>query len=321
MGCLFHHGGFTSAILKCLPPPPPPAPPLPSAEDTILHFTKGLRAEHKIGGARLYCEVENLPEDIIISWTKNGKELEETGRHRFVSDFDTGVVAFEINAITTTDAGRYQVSFVTPLGMFDTRVNYEFSGDLFKAIMRKAMDCEEDERILAEEKEAKKSAPAEQDLVVEEESFVEDNKELEEVAERLEQLEQENEISQEADDWVKITSTEMQYEKAGDDEMVLYLEVEDYDSEISKVQWFKDNKLLPDAPGTRYKNSNEAAVGAQAANRNICVSLYIANLHEADGVYACAVQDEGDDGSQSESIMLNLTKYMIQEKMDMKGFW
>jgi hypothetical protein len=196
---IYHPGGFSTAILKVLPPPPPPAPPLPSAEDTILHFTKGLRAEHKIGGARLYCEVENLPEDIIISWTKNGKELEEDTRKKTKVDFQTGVVSVEINQINTTDAGRYQVSFVTPLGMFDTRVNYEFSGDLFKAIMRKAMDCEEDERILAEEKEAKKSAPAEQDLVVEEESFVEDNKDLEEIDERLEQLEQENEISQEAD--------------------------------------------------------------------------------------------------------------------------
>merc|ERR1712173_564795 len=162
----------------------------PSAEDTILHFRKGLRAEHKIGGARLYTEVENLPEDIIVTWTKNGKEIEEDGRHRFVSDFDTGVVSFEINAITTTDAGRYQVSFVTPLGMFDTRVNYEFSGDLFKAIMRKALDCEEDEKFLAQEKE-KKQAPAAQELVVEEESVVE-VEELEQEAEEIQTPEEED---------------------------------------------------------------------------------------------------------------------------------
>merc|ERR1712061_933037 len=168
-----------TCLLKVLPPPPPPAPPLPSAEDTILHFTKGLRAEHKIGGARLYCEVENLPDDIIIRWTKNGKELEEDNRRKSKVNFDTGVVSVEINQITTTDAGRYQVSFVTPLGMFDTRVNYEFSGDLFKAIMRKALDCEEDEKLLEEEK-AKKQAPAAQELVVEEEdASVVENEELE----------------------------------------------------------------------------------------------------------------------------------------------
>merc|ERR1712173_125333 len=162
----------------------------PSAEDTILHFRKGLRAEHKIGGARLYTEVENLPEDIIVTWTKNGKELEEDGRHQLLMDYDTGVVSFEINAITTTDAGRYQVSFVTPLGMFDTRVNYEFSGDLFKAIMRKALDCEEDEKFLAQEKE-KKSAPAAQELVVEEESVTE----IEELEQRVDALAEENDLA------------------------------------------------------------------------------------------------------------------------------
>merc|ERR1711972_519967 len=123
---IYHPGGFATCLLKVLPPPPPPAPPLPSAEDTILHFKKGLRAEHKIGGARLYTEVENLPDDIIVTWTKNGKELVEDNRH--------------------------QVSFVPPLGMFDTRVNYEFSGDLFKAIMRKAKDMKEDEEIIEKSK-------------------------------------------------------------------------------------------------------------------------------------------------------------------------
>merc|ERR1711941_29028 len=164
---LYHPGGFTTAILKVLPPPPPPAPPLPSAEDTILHFTKGLRAEHKIGGARLYCEVENLPDDIIINWTKNGKDVEDSDKLKRKTDFDTGVVSIEINRITTTDAGRYQVSFITPLGMFDTRVNYEFSGDLFKAIMRKAKDMKEDEDAIA--KPQMKQEPMTQELTVEEE--------------------------------------------------------------------------------------------------------------------------------------------------------
>merc|ERR1712184_143730 len=126
-----------------------------SAEDTILHFKKGLRAKHKIGGARLYTEVENLPDDIIVTWTKNGKELMEDNRHQLLMDYDTGVVSVEIDDIQQTDAGRYQVSFVTPLGMFDTRVNYEFSGDLFKAIMRKAKDMKEDEDVIEQSKPKK----------------------------------------------------------------------------------------------------------------------------------------------------------------------
>merc|ERR1711879_847029 len=78
-----------------------------SAEDTILHFKKGLRAEHKIGGARLYTEVENLPDDIIVTWTKNGKELMEDNRHQLLMDYDTGVVSVEIDDIQQSDAGRY----------------------------------------------------------------------------------------------------------------------------------------------------------------------------------------------------------------------
>lgn len=156
---IYHPGGFATCLLKVLPPPPPPAPPLPSAEDTILHFKKGLRAEHKIGGARLYTEVENLPDDIIVTWTKNGKELMEDARHQLLMDYDTGVVSVEIDDIQPADAGRYQVSFVTPLGMFDTRVNYEFSGDLFKAIMRKAKDMKEDEEIIESSKPEKKAEP------------------------------------------------------------------------------------------------------------------------------------------------------------------
>merc|ERR1711981_44922 len=215
---IYHPGGFATALLKVMPPPPPPAPPLPSAEDTILHFKKGLRSEHKIGGARLYTEVENLPDDIIVTWTKNGKELMEDNRHQLLMDYDTGVVSVEIDDIQQSDAGRYQVSFVTPLGMFDTRVNYEFSGDLFKAIMRKACDMREDEEQIEKDREAKygKKEPMTQELTVEEED----------------------------EDHAQIESDEIRYERIGDTTLVLYVEVDHFDPEFVKAEWFKDGKAV-----------------------------------------------------------------------------
>ena len=40
----------------------------------------------------------------------------------------TGVVALTINPLTEMDMGRYTASFTTPLGMFDTKVHYDFTG-------------------------------------------------------------------------------------------------------------------------------------------------------------------------------------------------
>merc|ERR1739848_612276 len=160
-----------------------------------------------------------------------------------------------------------------------------------------------------EEKSKKKEAK---------EKPTEEDKDLKELAERVEQLAEENDLDLEAapeEDWVKITSEKITYEKMSDDEIVLYFEVEDYDSEVTTVRWFKDAKLLPDEPGTRYHNGNESAVSAQASNKNITLSLYIANLHEAEGEYACAVEDQGDEdaANHSESVSIKLTKQMIQE--------
>ena len=39
-----------------------------------------------------------------------------------------GVVSLEINPLTEMDMGRYTASFTTPLGMFDTKVHYDFTG-------------------------------------------------------------------------------------------------------------------------------------------------------------------------------------------------
>ena len=40
----------------------------------------------------------------------------------------TGVVSLEISGLTTMDMGRYTASFTTPLGMFDTKVHFDFTG-------------------------------------------------------------------------------------------------------------------------------------------------------------------------------------------------
>lgn len=254
---LYHPGGFTTALLKVLPPPPPPAPPLPCPEDTILHFRKGLRAEHKIGGARLYTEVENLPEDIIITWTKNGKEIVEDENHHLHVDFDTGVVAVEIDNITAMDAGRYQAAFVTPLGMFDTRVNYDFNGDLFKAIMRKALDLVEDEAELKRKKEQKLQEPQTQEIVVEEE-----DEEDEEDAEMLSCFK----------------SPKIQYERQESGQLLLWIEISNK-QENTRVKWYKNGEFVNDEPCSEY-HVGEEQVALFYPDFSVCSGEYTVELCE-----------------------------------------
>merc|ERR1712226_1086852 len=259
--CLYHPGGFTAAILKVLPPPPPPAPPLPCPEDTILHFRKGLRAEHKIGGARLYTEVENLPEDIIITWSKNGKEIVEDDQ------------------ITAQDAGRYQAAFVTPLGMFDTRVNYDFSGDLFKAIMRKALDLIDDENDIKKKKEEKNKPqePQTQEIVAEDE-------------EDIEMLS-------------CFKSPKIQYERQESGQLLLWIEISNKQPN-TKVRWYKDSAYVYDSPQSEYHIGDEQ------------VAIFFSDFSTCSGEYSIELY-EGRNSIQS--MLLDLTGPTFDELFEMPG--
>ena len=245
---IYHPGGFASCILKVQPPPPPPAPPLPCAEDTILHFRKGLRAEHKIGGSRLYTEVENLPDDIIIKWTKNGREIIEDQRHTFIVDFNTGVVSVEIDDIDNSDEGKYQVSFVTPLGMFDTRVNYDFTGDLFKAIKRKALDLVDEEQRLADMKaNPKKQEPEPAETV-----------------------------------HADIVSDHVEYELQSSGSLAMWVKI-DQQTETMNITWYKNGTLLENCPETEYHIS-ETTVSLYISDASTGLGQY--DVHVDDGRFS-----------------------------------
>ena len=47
----------------------------------------------------------------------------------FIFSYKSGVVSLEITDISVADQGRYTASFTTPLGMFDTNVHFDFSGE------------------------------------------------------------------------------------------------------------------------------------------------------------------------------------------------
>jgi len=232
---------------------------VPMPEDAILHFRKGLRAEHRIGGCRLYTEIENLPEDIIITWSKNGKEIVENERTRLYVDYHTGVVAVEIDNICPQDAGRYQAAFVTPMGMFDTRVNYDFSGDLFKAIMRKALDLKDDEELLAEEKATAEKNEQTQEITVEEEDDEDENAE---VAEML----------------CCFKSPKISHERQEGGQLLLWIEIENQ-QEATNAKWFKNGEELESSATAEYQIDN-GVVGLVLADYTVSAGEYLVELSE-----------------------------------------
>ena len=47
---------------------------------------------------------------------------------KFYFSPSNGVVSLTISPLSEMDMGRYTASFTTPLGMFDTKVHYDFTG-------------------------------------------------------------------------------------------------------------------------------------------------------------------------------------------------
>ena len=125
----------------------------------VLNFKQPVIAEQLVGGCRLFCVISNLTDDTAVTWLKNAKPLKAAEKftvgitwvlnfnfidknNRTKTDFSeklqniknlifspaNGVVSLEINPLTEMDMGRYTASFTTPLGMFDTKVHYDFTG-------------------------------------------------------------------------------------------------------------------------------------------------------------------------------------------------
>merc|ERR1712227_389785 len=57
----------------------------------------------------------------------------------------TGVVSLEIDGLTQMDMGRYTASFTTPLGMFDTKVHFDFTGSAFDSVFFASQKLKEEE--------------------------------------------------------------------------------------------------------------------------------------------------------------------------------
>lgn len=112
-------------------------------EDMVLNFLQPVIAEQLVDGARLFCVISNLTDDTSVQWLKNAKPLKQAAKYtveiRWVERKSqlksklcfspaTGVVSLEIDGLTQMDMGRYTASFTTPLGMFDTKVHFDFTG-------------------------------------------------------------------------------------------------------------------------------------------------------------------------------------------------
>jgi len=150
--------------------------------------------------------------------------------------------------LKNSDEGKYQVSFVTPLGMFDTRVNYDFTGDLFKAIKRKALDLVDEEQRLAEMKanpKANEPEPAE---------------------------------TVHAD----IVSEHVEYELQSSGSLAMWVKI-DQQTETMNITWYKNGTLLENCPGTEYHIS-ETTVSLYISDASTGLGQY--DVHVDDGRFS-----------------------------------
>merc|ERR1711976_918915 len=147
------------------------------------------------------------------------------------------------------------------------------SGDLFKAIMRKAKDMKEDEDAISKPKQ--ETVQMTQELTVEEED----------------------------EDHAQIESDEIHYERIGESTLVLFVEVDNFDPEAVSAKWYKDGKLVEDCSDTEYHTGDSNNVSAQSSNSIVAISLYVANYQAAEGQWSLTI----DDGVASQTIGLNLT--------------
>ena len=101
----------------------------------------------------------------------------------------------------------------------------------------------------------------------------------------------------------QIESEEIHYERIGDSQLVLFVEVDNFDPETVTAKWYKDGKLVEDCDDTEYHTGDSNNLSAQASNSVVAISLYVANYKAAEGQWSLTI----DDGVASQSIGLSLT--------------
>lgn len=89
----------------------------------------------------------------------------------------------------------------------------------------------------------------------------------------------------------------------GESQLVLYVEVDNFDPETVTAKWYKDGNLVEDCDDNEYHTGDGNNLSAQASSSIVCVSLYVANYKSAEGKWSLTI----DDGSESQSIDLDLT--------------
>nr|CAB3264166.1 myomesin 1 [Phallusia mammillata] len=146
------------------PPPPPPKPA--KAEDYIINFEQGLRAEPLANAVRLFCVVTKLREDANIIWYHNNTEISiDNQQYKCFNDVDTGLVSLLISPITRDHAGgKFTCEFITPLSTFDTKVNFEFDDEEFDKVTSEATRLYEEEENERKERQAERKRKKEERL-------------------------------------------------------------------------------------------------------------------------------------------------------------
>ncbi|XP_076813734.1 uncharacterized protein LOC143460109 isoform X2 [Clavelina lepadiformis] len=155
-------GGNTACSINIEKPPPPPPVMKIKAEDYIINFKQGLRAEALPNALRLFCIAETLKDDAHIIWYINDTEVKaEGGKYKCFNDSESGLVSLVISPIKAELVkAKFTCEFITPLSTFDTKVNFEFEDDEFQKMLKKSAELfeeeEEERKLRREEREKKK---------------------------------------------------------------------------------------------------------------------------------------------------------------------
>merc|ERR1712110_601891 len=134
--------------------------------------------------------------------------------------------------------------------MGDTRVNYDFTGDLFKAIKRKALDLVDEEQRLADMKANPKAHAQE--------------------VEKAETIH------------ADIVSDHIEFEKQASGTVALWLNI-DQQTETMNISWYKNGTLLENCPDTEYHIS-ETTVSLYISDADSGLGQY--DVHVDDGRFS-----------------------------------
>merc|ERR1711990_1369296 len=183
----YNPGGYCTARLEVEEAPENPEIPTMTADDMVLNFVTPMNLEANKDGIRIYCIISNLTEDILVEWGREPPFDElplKAPKYKAETNYKSGVVSLEITDISVEDQGRFTASFTTPLGMFDTNVHFDFSGEAYEFAIDQIKKINNPELFEEQEEEEKtEEAPAEEQTEEAAEGAVEETPSQEPAAE------------------------------------------------------------------------------------------------------------------------------------------